>query len=137
MRLLRAITVVVALAAAGGCVHPHKLEVLQGNIVTPEMLKQLKPGLTRSQVRFILGTPLISDPFHPERWDYVYLYKKHAAAPGETRQLTVIFAGDALERVVGDMAPFTTADDQSGAGATDQANRPPEPPSSPPSARSL
>lgn len=115
MRLFRA-AVVLTLIAAGGCVHPHKLEVLQGNIVMPEMLEQLKPGLTRSQVRFILGSPLINDPFHPERWDYVYLYKKHASAPAETRHLTVLFQGDTVERVVGDIAPFATAGGDSPAG---------------------
>lgn len=137
MSLLRAVATVLALLAIGGCIHPHKLEVRQGNVVTPEMLEQLKPGLTRSQVRFILGSPLISDPFHPERWDYVYLYKKHATAPAETRHLTVLFKGDAVERVVGDMAPFATTGDQPPAGTADHADRRPEPASPSPSAGTL
>lgn len=120
VRLFRALTVVLALLAAG-CVHPHKLEVQQGNVVTPEMLADLKPGLTRSQVRFLLGTPLISDPFHPERWDYVYLYKKHAAAPAETRHLTVIFNGDTVAQLEGDLLPTATTDDAEDAAA---ASRP-------------
>ena len=50
----------------------YKVEVQQGNVVTQEMIDKLKPGMTRSQVRFVLGTPLITDAFHPERWDYYY-----------------------------------------------------------------
>lgn len=108
MRLFHVAGAILALLAITGCVQPYKLEVLQGNVVTEEMLEKLKPGLTKSQVRFVLGTPLIADPFHPERWDYVYVYKKHAAAPAEMRRLTVIFEGDTLARVEGDIAAPNT-----------------------------
>ncbi|MES2182255.1 MAG: outer membrane protein assembly factor BamE, partial [Pseudomonadota bacterium] len=53
-------------------VKPYKLDVQQGNVVTSKMLLQLRPGMTKSQVRFIMGTPLIQDSFHDKRWDYVY-----------------------------------------------------------------
>lgn len=111
MRLFHVAGTILALLAIAGCVRPYKLEVQQGNVVTQEMLEKLRPGLTKSQVRFVLGTPLIADPFHPERWDYVYVYKKHATAPAETRHLTVIFEGDTLTRVEGDRALGTTDDD--------------------------
>ncbi|MGH8757269.1 MAG: outer membrane protein assembly factor BamE, partial [Burkholderiales bacterium] len=55
---------------------PHKMDVQQGNVVTEDMLGKVKSGMTKSQVRFALGTPLISDPFHAERWDYVYRFRK-------------------------------------------------------------
>lgn len=113
MRLFRVAGTMLALFVIAGCISPYKVEVRQGNVVTQEMLEKLKPGLTKSQVRFVLGTPLITDPFHPERWDYVYLYKKHARAPAETRHLTVIFNGDTLARIEGDLAPTATAGDES------------------------
>ena len=50
----------------------HKIDIQQGNEISSEMLMMLKPGMTKSQVRFVLGTPLIQDTFHKERWDYVY-----------------------------------------------------------------
>lgn len=112
---LRRLVLVLALLALAGCVQPYRLEVRQGNVVTREMVQLLKPGMTRNQVRFALGTPLIADPFHPERWDYVYLYKAHANAPPETRRLTVVFDGDRVERIEGDLAP---ADGMAGDGAT-------------------
>lgn len=101
----RLLALVLAAGILAGCIHPFRLEVRQGNVVTREMVQSLKPGMTRSQVRFALGTPLVSDVFHQERWDYVYLYKEHAEAPAELRRLTVIFDGDRLERVEGSLAP--------------------------------
>ena len=53
---------------------PYKIDVQQGNYVTQDMVEKLKPGMTRSQVKFLLGTPLVVDPFRNDRWDYVYLY---------------------------------------------------------------
>lgn len=105
MRGFRFLAVVLAACALVGCIQPFRLEVRQGNVVTQEMVQLLEPGMTRSQVRFALGTPLVTDPFHQQRWDYVYLYKEHAGAPAETRRLTVIFDGDRLVRVEGDAAP--------------------------------
>src|SRR5918998_642922 len=59
---------------------PHKIDIQQGNYVTQDMVNKLKPGMSRSQVRFALGTPLIADPFHADRWDYVYVYE-HKGRP--------------------------------------------------------
>ena len=62
---------------------PYKIDVQQGNFLDQEMVAKLKPGMTRSQVRFLLGTPLIADPFHPDRWDYVY-YRSARRASSRT-----------------------------------------------------
>ena len=118
MHPLRHLVLVLALLALAGCIQPYRLEVRQGNAVTQEMVELLKPGMTRNQVRFALGTPLIADPFHQERWDYVYLYKAHANAAPQTRRLTVVFDGDRLERVEGDLAP---ADGLAGGGTPQDA----------------
>lgn len=109
MRLIYAVGTILALLAVAGCIHPYKVEIYQGNVVTREMIEKLKPGMTKSQVRFVLGTPLVTDPFHPERWDYVYVYKKDVAATPETKHLTVIFDGDAMTRLEGDLAGAPSA----------------------------
>jgi outer membrane protein assembly factor BamE len=113
MRLLYVVGTILAFLAMAGCIHPYKVEIYQGNVITPEMIEKLKPGMTKSQVRFVLGTPLITDPFHPERWDYVYVYKKDIAAPPETKHLTVIFDGDTMAKLEGDLAraPSTAPSD--------------------------
>ena len=81
---------------------PYKIDIQQGNFISQDMVAQLKPGMTREQVRFILGTPLLADIFHGERWDYVY---RHEAADGkrEQRKVAVFFADDKLERTEGDI----------------------------------
>lgn len=55
--------------------NPFRIDIRQGNLVTQEMAAQLKAGMTRDQVRFVLGTPMLSDVFHPDRWDYLYYFK--------------------------------------------------------------
>lgn len=99
------LTVAVLALVLSGCISIYRLDVPQGNIVGPEMIEKLKPGMTRAQVRFVLGTPLISDPFHADRWDYVYLNQKSSSAPSATRRLTAIFSGDTLLRLEGDLVP--------------------------------
>ena len=82
---------------------PYKIDVQQGNFVTQDMLAKLKPGMSRSQVRFALGTPLIVDPFRSDRWDYFYMMHK-AGELTEQRVVTVIFRGDELLHIEGDVA---------------------------------
>lgn len=77
---------------------PYKMDIRQGNYVTPEMREKLKLGMTRSQVRYVLGTPMLSDPFHANRWDYVYRLE-HEGEIVEKQNLTVYFDGDNLVRV--------------------------------------
>lgn len=82
----------------------YKIDIQQGNVVTQEMVSRLKPGMTKAQVRFALGTPLVTDVFHPERWDYVYRYQK-AGVLTEQRHVTVVFENDLMKQVEGDAAP--------------------------------
>jgi outer membrane protein assembly factor BamE len=88
---------------------PYKLDVQQGNVVTQEMMAKLKLGMNKSQVRFILGTPLITDAFHADRWDYVYRYQK-AGTLSEERHVALIFEGDTLKRVSGDVVAAPSGD---------------------------
>jgi len=81
---------------------PHKIDIQQGNYVDQAMVAKLKPEMTRSQVRFILGTALIADPFHTSRWDYVFLTGKANNVHAQ-HKISVLFEGDKLKRVEGDL----------------------------------
>jgi len=89
---------------AGCMLAPHKIDIQQGNYVDQAMVAKLKPEMTRSQVRFILGTPLIADAFHQNRWDYVFLTGKVNNVRVQ-HKITVIFDGDKLKQVEGDIVP--------------------------------
>lgn len=82
----------------------YKMTVQQGNIVTEEMVDRLEPGMTKSQVRFLLGTPMLTDLFHTDRWDYTYTIRR-GHNEMETTRLTLVFENDALVRVEGDLRP--------------------------------
>ena len=85
---------------------PYKIDVQQGNYVTQDMIAKLKPGMSRSQVRFALGTPLVVDPFRNDSWDYVYMLLKGGEI-AEQRTVTVLFNGDQMDRIVGDVVAGT------------------------------
>jgi len=101
------VAVLAAAVALGGCsiadwVSPYRIDVRQGNYVTPEMVAQLKTGMRPEQVRFVLGTPLIVDPFHSDRWDYFYRFKPGRGKASE-RHLTVLFKDGVLAELQGDI----------------------------------
>ena len=118
--------VIVTAAVLNGCSYLkypdiHKVTVQQGNIVNQEMVDQLRPGMTRSQVRYIFGTPLLMDTFDQDRWDYYYSSKR----PGreETREkITVFFEGNTLTHFSGDYLPSSLKKPETdGATAKDSA----------------
>ncbi|HUL42597.1 MAG TPA: outer membrane protein assembly factor BamE [Burkholderiales bacterium] len=94
----------LAACSAETLVTPYKIDVQQGNVVTDEMLSKIKPGMTKAQVRYALGTPLIVDPFHADRWDYVYRMSKDGKLLDQSR-LTVVFEGDQLKTIEGAAIP--------------------------------
>jgi outer membrane protein assembly factor BamE len=96
----------------------YRVDVQQGNYVTQDMVAKLKPGMSRSQVRFALGTPLVVDPFRNDRWDYVYVMQKRGRIV-EQRHIAVIFENDALVRIEGDVAPAAVS--AAGAAGRDAA----------------
>ncbi|HEY8118327.1 MAG TPA: outer membrane protein assembly factor BamE [Methylophilaceae bacterium] len=83
-------------------IKPYKMDIQQGNVVTSKMLLQLRPGMTKSQVRFIMGTPLIQDTFHANRWDYFYQLRKNGKIVDQ-RRVILDFENEALARVRGDV----------------------------------
>ena len=91
----------------------YRINVQQGNLVEQKQIAQLRPGMTRDQVRYVLGTPLLQDPFHANRWDYVYRYEDGATGQITMRNIFMYFnAAGQLERVGGDVAPGQPADVQ-------------------------
>lgn len=80
------------------------MDLHQGNIVTQEMVDQLRPGMSKRQVSFIMGTPLVLDPFHDERWDYLYSNQPGGAERMQKR-ITLVFENDALVGMQGDFRP--------------------------------
>lgn len=115
--LRSALAAAAALAVLAGCstvdgysrslanaVTPYKVEIVQGNFVSREQVEALQKGMSREQVRGILGTPLVTSLFHADRWDYVFTLKRRGVEP-QQRRLTVWFRGDAMDRVEGDTMP--------------------------------
>ena len=106
MRISYISLILICLSGCGVVGFPgvYKINVEQGNIVTQEMVDQLKPGMNRRQVRFILGTPLLEDSFNQSRWDYTYITRNGQTVISE-QQLTVFFEGDTLSRFSGTFTP--------------------------------
>jgi len=106
---MRALLIVLALAPLVAACNPlgvfsvYRMEIQQGNYLTQEMVSQLQSGMTRDQVRFVLGTPLLVDIFHDNRWDYVYRRGRAGSREIEERRLSVFFENDRLVRVEGDV----------------------------------
>lgn len=87
-----------------GVVTPYKVDIVQGNFVSSEQVEALQPGMSRQQVRDILGTPLVTSLFHADRWEYVFSIQR-PDVPVQSRKLTVYFQGDELQRTEGDAMP--------------------------------
>ena len=86
-----------ASSRVAGLVTPYKMDIVQGNFVSKEQAAALQPGMSRPQVRDLLGSPLLVSMFHADRWDYVFTFKRQGFEP-QARQVTVFFKGDLLER---------------------------------------
>lgn len=111
-RALRILVLSIASASLFGCGFPgvYKIDVQQGNVVTQEMIDQLRPGMTTRQVRFIMGTPLIQDTFAPNRWDYLYSMQAGHNQRVQER-VSLVFENDQLVGLAGDFVPGTSRDE--------------------------
>jgi len=87
----------IALAISSGCV--YRASISQGNLIKQEDLDQLEVGMTKNQVRFLLGTPMIDDPFNKKRWDYVYFLKLGRDDASFKRWVSVIFEDDVVSEI--------------------------------------
>lgn len=95
-RLLKACAVLLAVLASG-CI--YRIDIQQGNFLDPDKVAQVQPGMTRSQVRYLLGTPLASTPFGSDRWDYVYYRRRGHSHEASERKVTVFFEQDKVTRI--------------------------------------
>ena len=113
-RVLAAAAVLALLAGCGSVdstgrriattLTPYKVEVVQGNFVSKEQVDALHAGMSREQVRQVLGTPLVTSLFHADRWDYVFTLRRQGVDP-QQRHLAVFFKGEGMDHVEGDTMP--------------------------------
>ena len=111
---------VATLSACGFVGFPgvYKIDVEQGNLVDQEMIEQLEPGMSRRQVRFIMGSPLVEDTFNPDRWDYPYVIRNGPRVIREA-QVSLFFDGDVLREIRGDYLPEWARDSEDAQAAED------------------
>lgn len=118
LRAFGALTLLTVLAGCGSIrgwaptfIQPYRPDVQQGNVITQEMVDQLRDGMTRDQVRFLLGTPMLTSVFHQDRWDYVFFLKRGRGTEVQLRRLVVYFKDNRLAKYAADpMPPEAQAD---------------------------
>jgi outer membrane protein assembly factor BamE len=140
--VMRALIVLTLISAGlAGCSHlpsmpklsmpslsPYKIDIQQGNVVDQATLAKLQLGMTRAQVKFVMGTPLLTDIFHANRWDYIYIYRKDGKIT-EQHRAVLYFDGDKLDRIVdllddGKGAPPAAIDKTNAPAAADMTGAP-------------
>ena len=93
--------IAVAAFALAACV--YRIDIQQGNLLDEEDVNQVDLGMTRSQVQFLLGTPMVSDSFHRDRWDYAYYYRRGRSPDADRRWVVVYFENDRVQRIGRDL----------------------------------
>ena len=97
----RGLLIAVAALALAACV--YRIDIQQGNLLDEEDITQVDLGMTRSQVQFLLGTPMVSDSFHRDRWDYAYYYRRGRSPTADRRWVVVYFENDRVQRIERDL----------------------------------
>ena len=105
--------IMIGLLTLSGCFPSvYKIDIQQGNIITQDMINQLRPGMTRAQVRYLMGSPLITDPFHANRWDYIYSIQPGGGAMQQENVSLTFNADNQLIGLAGDFLPGMTRDEE-------------------------
>ena len=104
MRLPAALVALIASSLTSGCFVVHRIDVEQGNFVTQDLVDKVKTGMTKSEVKQVLGTPLLNDAFHANRWDY-YFSNKPGRKPEERAHVTIVFQDDKVVSIKGEGRP--------------------------------
>jgi outer membrane protein assembly factor BamE len=106
MTLFRRLSLVAAILLVSGCttlqgfsLRPYRMNVQQGNFLEAKDIDQIEVGMTRNQVRFLIGTPMVADPFNVQRWDYVFFFKVGRTRNEITSRLTIWFEEDRVVRI--------------------------------------
>ncbi|MCU1718823.1 outer membrane protein assembly factor BamE [Pseudomonas sp. 5P_3.1_Bac2] len=129
-KLLLTSLTLTGLFALAGCSFPgvYKIDIQQGNVVTQDMIDQLRPGMTRKQVRFIMGNPLLTDTFHTDRWDYLYSIQPGGGQRLQERVSLNFNQDDQLVSLSGDFMPGVSRDQSIlGEGQSAKPEERPEP----------
>jgi outer membrane protein assembly factor BamE len=114
MKIIQCLTLMSAISlTASGCV--YRINIQQGNFLNQSAVDTVKEGMTRSQVRYLLGTPMVADSFNKERWDYIYYLKKGRSRHVDSRRVTVYFEGDKVAKLDKPTAAEAAAQDASAA----------------------
>ena len=113
MKIFRTSLIALGLFLAAGCV--YRINIQQGNFLDQAAVDTVKDGMTRSQVRYLLGTPMVADPFTKDRWDYIYYLKKGRTRHVDERRVTVYFDGDKVARLDKPSAAVAAQQDASAA----------------------
>jgi len=87
-----------------GCLRPYRVTIFQGNKIQAETVHQLRPGMSRDQIQYLMGTPMLQDMFTPDRWDYIY-YEKPGYKRAVRRQVTLYFTNDRVTEIQTDNLP--------------------------------
>lgn len=118
LKTTKFLTVALLAAAIAGCGF-FRVEIQQGNYITKNQVEQLKPGMSKREVRYVMGTPLIVDPFHQKnRWDYFYAYSPDLGTDFERRRITLFFDDDQLARITADVDGTALAEAYEESGGT-------------------
>lgn len=118
LKPLKIYILLLAAAVVSGC-GLFRVEIQQGNFIANEQVSQLEEGMTKREVRYIMGTPMVVDPFHEKtRWDYVYSYSAALGSKVEKRRVTLFFEDDKLERIVRDADETDVAESSEESGGT-------------------
>ena len=97
----RLVLLLICLAAVNACV--YRIDVQQGNLLEDDDIDAVQIGMTRSQIRFVLGTPMVEDAFHRDRWDYIYFFRKGRSKIADRRWVIVYFDGDRVRDIEKDV----------------------------------
>lgn len=124
MLIVRFFAVAALILILSACIKTHRIDIQQGNVITDDEVSQLTPGMSKREVRYILGTPLVVDPFHQNRWDYFYSLE----VPGKEtiqRRITIVFEDDQMKEIVGDVTTNAEAagDEEQGGTIVTESQR--------------
>lgn len=108
--MIRTCSLILLLVSIASCgwLEPYKINIQQGNVLKQKDINQLQPGMTRQQVRYLLGAPMIADTFNQDRWDYLYSVQM-GDKPRTQERITLWFEGDSLVKIIGDYRPEAAA----------------------------
>ena len=108
LRLIRCTAAACSAALLISCMQTYRIDVQQGNHFEDATLKQVKVGMTKKQVRFLLGTALVKDPFHVDRWDYFYSLSSPEKNISERHRASFLFVNDRVTEIIRDQLPSDT-----------------------------